>query len=160
MSWTKREFVVQAFAEIGLASYVFDLTPEQEQTALRQLDSMMATWNARGIRLGYPLPNTPANSSLDEVTTVPDAANETIYQNLAVRIAPGFGKTVSPDTKTNAKAGYIAALTQAAGVPREMQLPNTMGSGAGNKPWRRISPFLDKPIDPLESGQDGDIQFD
>ena len=29
MGWTKREYVEQAFEEIGLASYVFDLTPEQ-----------------------------------------------------------------------------------------------------------------------------------
>lgn len=160
MSWTKREFVVQAFSEIGLASYVFDLTPEQEQDALRRLDAMMGTWNGQGIRLGYPLPSTPNDSDLDELTGVPDSANETIYQNLAIRIAPGFGKIVSSDTKVSAHLGYNAMLTQAVGLPAEKQLPNTMGSGAGNKPWRRISPFLDKPVDPLKSGTDGDIQFD
>lgn len=161
MSWTKREFVVQAFGEIGLAAYVFDLSPEQEQAALRSLDSMMATWNAKGIRVGFPLPSKPSDSNLDDETAVPDAANEAIYQNLAIRIAPGFGKTVSPDTKVSAKAGYIALLEHAEGLPREMQYPNTMPAGAGNKPWRRINnPFLNKPTDPLESGQDGDIEFD
>ena len=40
MGWTKRQFVTQAFEEIGLASYVFDLTPEQLQSALRRLDAM------------------------------------------------------------------------------------------------------------------------
>ena len=29
MAWTKRQIVTQAFEEIGLASYVFDLEPEQ-----------------------------------------------------------------------------------------------------------------------------------
>jgi hypothetical protein len=29
VSYTKRQFVEEAFAEIGLASYVFDLTPQQ-----------------------------------------------------------------------------------------------------------------------------------
>ena len=48
MGWTKRQFVAQAFEEIGLASYVFDLTPEQLQSALRRLDTMMAAWNALG----------------------------------------------------------------------------------------------------------------
>lgn len=56
MGWTKRQFVTQAFEEIGLASYVFDLTPEQLDSALRRLDTMIASWNALGIRLGYPLP--------------------------------------------------------------------------------------------------------
>mgnify|MGYP003525752305 CR=1 FL=1 len=55
MGWTKRQFVTQAFEEIGLAAYVFDLTPEQLQSALRRLDSMMASWNAKGIRLGYQI---------------------------------------------------------------------------------------------------------
>lgn len=161
MGWAKRDFIVQAFGEIGLASYVFDLTPEQEQDALRRLDSMMATWNGQGIRLGYPLPSSPGVSDIAEMTNVPDSANETIFQNLAIRIAPGFGKSVSPDTKASAKAGYIAMLTQAMGAPPEMQMPGTMPSGAGNKPWRTIdNPFLSQPVDPLLAGQDGEITFD
>lgn len=159
MGWTKRNFVVAAFGEVGLASYVFDLTPEQEQDALRRLDSMMGTWNGQGIRLGYPLPASPGDSSLDEETNVPDSANETVYQNLAVRIAPGFGKTVSPDTKTSAYAGYNAMLTQAVGLPPEMQLPGTMPAGAGNKPLGVGRPFLNQPEDPLLAGQDGPIEF-
>jgi hypothetical protein len=54
MGYTKRQFISAAFEEIGLASYVFDLQPEQLQSALRRLDAMMADWNAKGIRLGYP----------------------------------------------------------------------------------------------------------
>ena len=161
MGWTKRDFVVQAFGEVGLASYVFDLTPEQQQDALRRLDTMMATWNGQGIRLGYPLPSSPGASDLDEMTNVPDSAYETVYQNLAIRIAPGFGKVPSPDTKASAKAGYNAMLGQTMGAPLEKQMPGTMPAGAGNKPWRNIdNPFLNKPVDPLIAGQDGEITFD
>ena len=39
MAWTKRDFITQAFEEAGLGSYVFDLTPEQLQTALRKLNA-------------------------------------------------------------------------------------------------------------------------
>ena len=35
MGYSKRQFVAAAFEEIGLASYVFDLQPEQLQSALR-----------------------------------------------------------------------------------------------------------------------------
>jgi hypothetical protein len=52
MSYSKRQFVEAAFEEIGLASYVFDLQPEQIDSACRRLDTMMAQWNAVGIRLG------------------------------------------------------------------------------------------------------------
>ena len=82
MGWTKRQFVTQAFEEIGLASYVFDLTPEQLQSALRRLDTMIAAWNALGIRLGYPLPSSPQDSDLDEPTLVPDWANEAIITSI------------------------------------------------------------------------------
>lgn len=158
MGWTKRQFVTQAFEEIGLAAYVFDLNPEQLQSGLRRLDSMMATWNAKGIRLGYPLPSSPQDSDLDEQTNVPDSSNEAIYLNLALRFAPSFGKTPSVDTKATAKAAYDNLLSIAA-MPMEMQLPGTLPVGAGNKPWNIDQPFVNPPVDPLLAGQDGEIQF-
>jgi hypothetical protein len=158
MSYTKRQFVGAAFEEIGLASYVFDLTPEQWQSALTRLDAMMAAWNALGIRLGYPLPSSPQDSDLDEQTGVPDAANEAIFTNLAIKIAPGYGKQVMPETKMTAKESYNTLLSRAA-MPVEQQLPS-MPSGAGNKPWRVYdNPFLPRPVNPLLAGQDSPIEF-
>ncbi len=159
MGWTKRQFVLQAFEEIGLASYVYDLTPEQLNSALFKMDAMMATWNGKGIRVGYPLPTSPNNSTLDTQTNVPDSANEAIYTNLAQRIAAGYGKTVSPETKAAARAGYEVLLSRAA-MPMEMQMPGTMPAGAGNKPWAVDNPFLDPPKDRLLAGEDSAIDFD
>jgi hypothetical protein len=158
VSWTKRQFVTQAFEEIGFASYAYDLEPEQLQAALRRLDAMIATWNTKGIRLGYPLPSTPENSELDTETNVPDSANEAIYTNLAIRIAPTVGKAVYVDTKIAAKAAYDA-LIMAFAVPPERQLPGDMPSGAGNKPWRYDDEYLRDPTDPLLAGGDGEIEF-
>lgn len=161
MSWTKRQFVNQAFIEIGFANYAFDIEPEQLQTVLTRLDSMMATWNVKGIRVGYPLPSSQGSSDLDQETNVPDYVNEGIYTNLAVRTAPMFGKVLSQDTKQAAKDAYIGLLQQAIGAPLEMRLPGTMPAGAGKKPWRIIdNPFLNRPVEPLLSGQDGEIEFD
>ena len=159
MGWTKREFVTQAFDEIGLASYAFDLTPDQMQSALRRLDTMIAAWNALGIRLGYPLPSNPQDSDLDEQTNVTDSSNEAIYTNLAIKLAPSYGKQVMPDTKMTAKESYNTLLSRAA-MPIEQQLPGTMPSGAGNKPWRNYdTPFLRRPVDPVIAGQDGVIEY-
>ena len=159
MGWTKRQFIEQAFDEIGLASYSFDLTPEQVQSALRRLDTMMAAWNALGIRLGYPLPSSPQDSDLDEQTNVPDSSNEAIYTNLGIKLAPSYGKQVMDDTKTTAKESYNTLLSRAA-MPMEQQLPSTMPAGSGNKPWRVYdNPFVRPPVDPLLAGGDGQIEF-
>jgi hypothetical protein len=160
MSWSKREFVLQAFRKAGLAAYVFNLTPSQLQAALVDLDSMMATWNFKGIRIGYPLPSSQSASDLDDETNVPDSANEAIYTNLAIRIAPDFGKAVMPNVYQTAKASYDGLLSLA-NMPMEMQLPGTMPAGAGNKPWRNTdNPFLNNPVDPLLAGNDSAIDFE
>lgn len=161
MGWTKRQFVVQAFEEIGYAQYVFDLEPEQLQAAARRLDSMMATWNGRGLRLGYPMPSSPEDTDLDTETGVPDAANEAIYTNLALRIAPTVGKSPAMETKQAARSAYRQLLLKTA-QPLEKQFPATMPRGQGNKPWRggNEDPFYPDPNDPLTVGNDGPLEFD
>lgn len=162
MGWTKRQFVEQAFEEIGLAAYVYDLTPEQLQSALRRLDAMMAGWGANSIRIGWPMPSTPDASDLDADTKVPDVANEAIYLNLALRMAPGFGKVLSPDTKADADAAYSNLLNQTAAPTPERQFPNTLPRGAGTKPWRSFNSnqFVKTPDDPLLAGEDNQLNFD
>lgn len=157
MSWTKRQLIEQAFEEIGYASYAYDLETEQLEAGLRRLDSMMATWNGRLIKLGYPLPETQDDSDLDQDSRIPDRANEAVYLSLALRIAPIVGKAVSAETKMSAKLAYNEMLRWAV-QPKEMQMPSTMPAGAGNKPWRDDDPFLqplddrtiDAPVDTLE----------
>jgi hypothetical protein len=159
MGLSKRDYIDQAFTEIGLSGYIFDLTPEELNTALRQLDSMMAAWNAKGIRLGWPMPSSPSNSDLDDATDITDAANEAIYCGLAVRLAPSFGKTVSMTTSFLAKQAYDQLLSIAA-MPLEKQFPRTLPAGAGNKPWRNNdSPFIRPSEDPLLAGPDSEIEF-
>jgi hypothetical protein len=42
----------------------------------------------------------------------------------------------------------------------QQQLPRSMPSGAGNKPWRNSeTPFLRKPTDHLLVGQDSKLEF-
>ncbi len=160
MSWTKRQLVAAAFEEIGVANYVFDLDAEQIEGALRRLDSMLATWNGRGVRIGYALATDPAQSDLDQPAGVPDYATEAIYTNLAVRLAPTIGKVVSPDTKATAKAAYNALLSRVvAENVREQQFPNTLPAGQGNKPWRTDEVYLPGPVAPLTTGPDSTLDF-
>lgn len=159
MGFTKRQFVEKAFSKIGLAGYVFDLTPEQLQDAMSDMDSMMSAWNAKGIRIGYPMPSSPLAGDLDEQTNVPDSANEAIYYGLGVRIAPNYGKTVPPSVAFFAKQAYDQLLAKFA-IPPEKQFPRSLPAGAGNKPWRNNdSPFIRPPCDPLDAGPDSEIEF-
>lgn len=158
MGWTKLQFANAALEELGLASYVFDLSPEQLNSALTRLDAMMASWNAKGIRLGYPLPGSPENSDITAETGVPDSANEAIYTNLAIKLAPTYGKIVAAETRYTAKCTFDTLLSRAA-VPPQMQLPDTLPVGAGNKPWGTSGPYFPKPSDPILSGSDGEIEF-
>ena len=161
MAFTKRDMIDQAFSEIGMASYVFDLQDDQIADALRRLDAMMATWNGRGIRLGYPLPSSATSSVATDPMNVPDRALEAIALNLAVRIAPGYGKAVSPDTKASAKSAYNQLIVHSA-QPIERQLdPYSIPAGAGKKGWRQGSdPFLNTPVDPVLSGLDGVLDLE
>jgi len=154
MSWTKQQFVDAAYEEIGLASFNYQITPEEEQFALKRLDALLAEWNARGIRLGFPISDNPLNAELDEDTYAKDSANEAIFLNLAIRIAPSYGKQVSRETKTGAKKAYNTLLNLSA-QPTSMRLPSCMPAGAGNKKWRwNDSPFLRQPERPPEIGPD------
>ena len=149
MPWTKRQFINQAFSEIGLGAYAFDLEPEQLQSALRQLDGMMAQWYGKGIRIGYPLPESPDTSDLDTNTGVSDVANEPIYTNLATRLAPGFGKAVMAETKDSARRGYRALSAAFAQRPQMQPNPYVTPAGAGHRTYHGTNnPFLPAPTNP------------
>lgn len=160
MSWTKQQLVDQAFNEVGKNVEVFNIDPDAMATALRQLDTMMATLSGRGLPLGYPLPSSPGDSSLDDDSGLPDWAIEPVYMNLAIRIAPSIGKNVAPETKVSAKMGMNLILSRAA-FPSQQQFPNTLPRGAGNKPYRTpSSPFMPTPTSPLETGSGDVIEFE
>jgi len=129
MGWTKRDIIEQAFDEIGLAGYVFDLQPQQLDSALRRLDNMMATWNGKGIRIGYALPSSPGSSDLDQESGVTDMAIEAMALNLAIRLGPGYGRAIAPETKAAATMAYKQLLMTSAQIV-EQQL--------GDQAWPRL----------------------
>ena len=159
MSWTKRELIIQAFEELGLSGYDFDSRPEELNTALKRLDSLLAMWNAKGVRLGYTIPSSAEGSNLEDDSNLPDSANEAVITNLAIRIAPTIGKAASRDTKKKAKEAYSALLnlhTQ----PSEMSFPTTLPLGAGNKPWRtERDNYVNEGEDSILTGPDGELEF-
>lgn len=133
MAWTKRQLLEQAFAEIGRAAFTFDLQPEELQSGLRSLDMMMATWASKGVNIAWIGGN--GLGDIDADANVPEWALEAIALNLAVRLAPSYGKAVSLDTKASAKAAFDAVLARCV-VPRDRQVTGYAGAGNGN--WTRL----------------------
>lgn len=158
MGYSKKQFIDGAFEEIGYARYNFHTSPEQEESVLRVLDSMMAEWNAKGIRINYPLSD-PDNSNIDSPSGVPDAAYEAIRTNLAVRIAPMFGRQVMPATTKAAATSFQTLSTRFAVIP-QMQYRSGTPLGAGNKPWLwNRGPFIQSPIPTVDVGPDGILEL-
>ena len=154
MATPKREIVEQAYGELALAGYVFDLSPEELNAALKRLDRLMASWEPFLI-LGYNMPVNPGDSDLDDDSGLPDVAIEPVATNLAVRLAPGMGKTLSVDTKIAAKNGYNMLLARFASAVPQMQYPSNLPVGAGNKRLPNDRQYF-QPVDTLTTTPNGD----
>ena len=161
MGWTKQQLVEAALEEIGLASYIYDLSPEQLLSAVKRMDAMVSGWNTNGIRIGYPLVSDPDNSLLNTDTGIPDFAAEAIFLGLAIRIAPSYGKSVPIETKANYDLAYNNMCNAVALPVPERQLPGAMPKGQGVKPWRNYnSPFINPSEEGILAGGDGQITFE
>lgn len=135
MVWTKQQLVEQAYGELALAGHVFDLDADALENALRVLDTMLAEWFELGIDLGYLLPSTPEDSNIGDDSGIPFSAGATVWSNLAVRLAAGHGKALTPQTRVTASNGYNRLLGVAV-APAAGQSSGLPLGGAGNKPWR------------------------
>lgn len=149
---TKRELIEAAFGEIGLADYVFDLTPEELQDALKRANRMAAMWDGLLVRLGYNL-----GGDIDSEAGIPDTAEECFAIQLGIRLAPLFGKVLSPDTKVAAKNALTALLATNAKRP-ECPMPGTMPLGTGNR--RGVLDQQYYPVDEAVPGlNDGALEY-
>jgi len=130
--YTKGQIATEAFAELGLAAYAFDLTADELQGAIRRLDSMVSNWEGRGWRLGYALPDSFDKSAPDDESGIADTDALALILNLAVALAPSYGKAVSQETKTAAR-NAVDAIRSRFAAPYQQQQSNTMIRGAGNR---------------------------
>lgn len=138
MSYTKGELVSAAMGEIGIAEYEFDITAEEITSGLQKLDAMLANWGARGLHLSYSLPATAKGSDSADPSNIPDTAVEAVITNLAIRIAPGYGKTVPLETRVVAK-NSLNTLFGLSTAPNSKPYNNTI-KGQGYKDYDR--PFF------------------
>ena len=121
------------------------------------MDMMIASWNGRGIRLAYALESDPDGASVDQASGLADSDIECVVTNLAMRLAPSYGKTCPTETREAARETFSAMLSRSVEMPT-MQLPLSMPMGAGYK-RRNQRPFF-APADPVDAGNDGELTLE
>lgn len=129
---TKGYLVGQAVGELGIAAYLFDLTPDEINDCLNRLDAMMAGWSFSSA-MGYIQPANPNTSVGTDNSGLSADAAESVISNLAVRIASMWGKAIPPEKAAAAMHGY-GRLYGKYKTKLQVARPVTQPTGAGNKP--------------------------
>lgn len=155
--WKKRQIVEAAFRELALAGYTFDLSAEELNAGLIQLDTMMASWP---MRLPYAYGLTPDDTDLDQDSGVPLRAIDAVVKKLAIAISASKGKQLSRSTVVGAKAAYDALLSWVARSEVQSQkLRGGMPLGAGNRTSEGPAFSAQPSTDPLQVSDSGQLQF-
>lgn len=140
-SITKRTLVEMAWEDCGLPGYQFEATPEENASAIRRMDAMMREWQARGIELGYYFPTAVGESDPDDPALIPDTAVNGVAGQLAMRLAPGLGKTMSAEGKKAANGAFIAIQASVQRLP-DAQMTRNTPRGSGNPYWSTWQPYI------------------
>jgi hypothetical protein len=135
-SITKGTLIIRALGKLGIANYVFDTEAEEDNSALRQLDSMAANWQGKLEPFGYIQPTTNGASLPSDGAGIDEADIDAFVSNLAITLAPDYGKTPAPGLSRQA-AGSRSEMFVKYARRFEYQLPSTVPTGAGNDSWSR-----------------------
>jgi hypothetical protein len=129
---TKGDVLQMAYDELAITNGVFPVSPEMQRLALNRFDAMMAEWEADGVALGYAYPSVYAQSLPAEASGLQDAVVQAVSTNLALRVGPTIGKTVSGETRKAANRGMNMLRVRTLTIPA-MQLPSRLPKGQGNR---------------------------
>jgi len=108
----------RAFADIGFASYTFDLTPDEIAQAFGRLDTMMAQAPWNGL-VGY-VPSGDEPSRETDIGTDADF-DEAIISNLALKLAPTYGKDPLGNVRHDARMGKDAVHAATLVIPTSIR---------------------------------------
>lgn len=115
---TAGDIVNRALRLIGIVGIGRSATAEEMQEGLGELRDMLADWELQGVRLGALV-----GVDLAITTTIPLPASHrgALQRNLAVLLAPEYGRTVEPALAMKADEGFRALQAAYLQVP-EMRI--------------------------------------
>lgn len=141
-SYTKGALGIRALGKLGIANYVFDTEAEEDVALLREMDDMMAEWQAKLEPLGYAQPLTAGTSLPSDASGIDQATVGAVVSSLAVRIAGDYGKTPAPNLIKTANSGRSIIFARYAKRVEMVPMAGTP-TGAGHRyPMRRFFPTV------------------
>lgn len=102
---TGTSIIERAHRLIGTKAQGQTIAAERTAASLEALNAMLTRWEADGVALGFS-----ALSAATATMPIPAEADEAVAYNLAVMIAPEYGKVAPPDVQAIAANGYNALL--------------------------------------------------
>lgn len=131
----------------------YNIVDEELDICINTLIDLMTAWDAAGRALGFAKPT----SGTSDIRT-PDWAGKAIKTNLAIDLAPKFGKQIHPALPKIAKDA-LQELDSFLIVYRDILLPETLPKGAGNHTlyYNRDQFFRDPTRNDLEAAGGGPL---
>ena len=133
----KAEAINQAYSQIRISGLTTQEVPEEVNVAIRELDQLMAVWQAMGRDINYhfPLP-TPGNELIEsdpnDTLGVPAWAVPGVITSLARHLVTHFGKDVPASLDAMAKFS-VNVIKQKTFKANPQQYPHRMPLGSGNR---------------------------
>ncbi len=126
MTTTVTQIVTGALMLLEIRVAESQVTPAEAEDGLASLNDMMNEWNVDGINVGYE-----TLQNIEDILHVDLGSIGAIKANLAVYIAPEYGKAVSQALAMRAKVGKRSLR---ASIPiNPSQYPDTLPIGSGNE---------------------------
>lgn len=148
---TAIDIINRATSKIGVKRAGVDLTDDEINDAISELNNMMVEVDAGGTKLGYTIVSAPTDS-----ITTPDWTYGAMESNLAVRLAPEYEIIISQALATQAHETWKIVLKRTVEIGSTV-FPDTMPIGSGNEYWNYQRFFVDTYRNDLETGAGGTL---
>ena len=131
--------IVNAAAEkIGVKTAEIALEASDYQVIVDEMNDMLSEWADSNITPAF----TDVSLSTDTVNIERDAVGA-VKNNLAVRIAPIFGRQITPSLAAIALQTYNRLLASTVYIG-DVAYPDTLPTGSGNECWEYDRRFFDE----------------
>lgn len=124
---TAQDVINRALAKIGVRAAESPLTAAETQDGLDALNDMLAAWENSGVTLGF----LPVEKVSDTIR-VPRHSLAAIKANLALIIAPEYGRVVNPALAVEARDSLNDLMISLSDIG-DVNYPSTLPVGSGNE---------------------------
>lgn len=128
MGKTKGELAIEVFDALAMNDGLTEPTAGEVSYVMKRMEQMVAMWERKGIFIGYKYADPTYGPDTNDDSGVTDTDEVSVVTNAAVVVAPKFGRSASPDIKSQAKESYELLFETV--LPIRKQNPN-MPSGQG-----------------------------